>query len=149
MWPKELTGGVFDFWTVNLLFRLLPIVDVSASPMNCLVGHFDLERGKLQSVRLVIDTVNTRTEGGGRADFATDEIHLRFVPRSKVPQFFSLATPIEVSGTFNDYRFGVRPADAFGTAARWVASPVVVPFQRLVGERVPRDGSDVCANPGR
>ena len=65
VWPKELTGGVFDFWTVNLLFRLLPIVDTSASPMNCLVGHFDLERGKLQSVRLVIDTVNTRTEGGG------------------------------------------------------------------------------------
>ena len=149
VWPKELTGGVFDFWTVNLLFRLLPIVDTSASPMNCLVGHFDLERGKLQSVRLVIDTVNTRTEGGGRADLATDEIHLRFVPRPKVPQFFSFAPPIEVSGTFNDYRFGVRPADAFGTAARWVASPIVVPFQRLVGERVPRDGSDVCANPGR
>ena len=149
VWPKELTGGVFDFWTVNLVFRLLPIVDVSASPMNCLVGHFDLERGKLQSVRLVIDTVNTRTEGGGRADFATDELHLRFVPRSKVPQFFSLATPVEVNGTFNDYRFGVRPTDAFGTAARWVASPIVVPIQRLVGERVPRDGSDVCANPGR
>jgi hypothetical protein len=149
VWPKELTGGVFEFWTVNLLFRLLPIVDVSASPMNCLVGHFDLERGKLRSVRLVIDTVNARTEGGGRADLATDEIHLRFVPRAKVPQFFSFAPPIEVSGTFNDYRFGVRPVDAFGTAARWVASPIVVPIQRLVGERVPRDGSDVCANPAR
>ena len=65
-------------------------------------------------MRLVIDTVNTRTEGSGRADFATDEIHLRFVPRPKVPQFFSFAPPIEVSGTFDDYRFGVRPADAFG-----------------------------------
>jgi hypothetical protein len=71
------------------------------------------------------------------------------VPRPKVPQFFSLATPIEVSGTFEDYRFSVRRSDAFGTAARWVASPVVVPIQRLVGERIPADGRDVCANPGR
>jgi hypothetical protein len=131
------------------MFRLLPIIDVSASPMNCLVGQFDLDRGRLQSVRLVIDTVNTRTEGGGRADLATDEVSLRFVPRAKVPQFFSLATPIEVSGTFDDYRFGVRPADAFGTALRWIASPVVVPIQRLAGERIPPDGRDVCANPGR
>jgi hypothetical protein len=149
VWPEELTGGAFDFWTVNLLFRLLPIVDVSASKMNCMVGHFDLERGRLQSVRLVIDTVNTRTEGAGRADFATDEVYLRFVPRPKVPQFFSLATPVEVTGTFENYRFGVRPADAFGTAVRWVASPIVVPIQRLAGERIPPDGRDVCANPGR
>ena len=95
------------------------------------------------------DTASTRTEGSGTAEFATSEVSLRFVPRPKVPQFFSLATPVEVSGTFDDFRFGVRPADAFGTAARWVASPVVVPIQRLVGERVPGDGRDVCANPGR
>ena len=48
---------------MNLLFRLLPFIDVSASPMNCIVGQFDLEHGKLRSRRLVIDTVNTRTEG--------------------------------------------------------------------------------------
>jgi hypothetical protein len=149
VWPQRMQARVFDLWAANLLFRLLPIIDVTASPMNCMVGQFDLERGRLQSVRLVIDTVNTRTEGGGRADFATDEVHLRFVPRPKVPQFFSLATPIEVSGTFNDYSFGVRTADVFGTAVRWVASPVVVPIQRLVGERIPADGRDVCANPGR
>ncbi|HTO48244.1 MAG TPA: AsmA-like C-terminal region-containing protein [Burkholderiales bacterium] len=149
LWPKRLQARVFDLWSANLLFRLLPLIDVSASPMNCMVGRFDLEHGTLRSRRLVIDTVNTRTEGSGTADFATSEVSLRFVPRPKVPQFFSLATPIEVSGTFEDYRFGVRPADAFGTAARWVASPVVVPIQRLVGERIPADGRDVCANPGR
>ena len=148
VWPKELTGGVFDLWSVNLLFRLLPLISTSASPMNCIAGQFDLEQGKLRSRRLVIDTASTRTEGSGTAEFATSEVSLRFVPRPKVPQFFSLATPVEVSGTFDDFRFGVRPADAFGTAARWVASPVVVPIQRLVGERVPGDGRDVCANPG-
>ncbi len=96
VWPKRLQARVFDLWSANLLFRLLPLIDVSASPMNCMVGHFDLEHGTLRSRRLVIDTVNTRTDGSGTADFATSEVNLRFVPRAKVPQFFSLATPIEV-----------------------------------------------------
>ncbi|MGE5792457.1 MAG: hypothetical protein ACM36B_07180, partial [Bacteroidota bacterium] len=149
VWPERFTGGAFDLWTANLLFRLLPIIDVSASSMNCFMGQFDLVQGRLESRRIAIDTVNTRTEGSGTADFATDALHLRFVPRSKVPQFFSLATPVEVNGTFEDYRFAVRRVDALGTAARWVASPVVVPIQRLVGERIPPDGRDVCQSPGR
>ena len=149
VWPERARGGVFDLWSVNLLFRLLPFIDASASLMNCVAGRFDLEHGKLRSQRLVIDTMNTRTEGSGVLDFATSDLNLRFVPRSKVPQFFSLATPVEATGTFENYRFGIRRADALGTAARWVASPVVVPIQRLVGEPVPPDGSDVCVSPGR
>ena len=149
VWPERVRGGAFDLWAVNLLFRLLPFVDASTSLMNCVVGQFDLEHGKLRSQRLVIDTVNTRTEGSGTADFATSEVNLRFVPRPKVPQFFSLATPVEASGTFEDYQFSIRRADALGTAARWVASPVVVPIQRLVGQRIPADGGDVCVDPGR
>jgi uncharacterized protein involved in outer membrane biogenesis len=149
VWPERFTGGAFDLWAANLLFRLLPVIDVTASPMNCFAGQFDLVQGRLESQRIVIDTVNVRTEGSGWADFGSSELHLRFVPRPKVPQFFSLATPVEVNGTFEDYRFGVRRVDALGTAARWVASPVVVPIQRLVGERIPRDGRDVCQNPRR
>jgi uncharacterized protein involved in outer membrane biogenesis len=149
LWPDRVRIRTIDLWSANLLFRLLPIIDVTASEVNCIVGHFDLERGRLESRRLIIDTVNTRTVGGGFVDLGTDEVRLRFVPRAKVPQFFSLATPIEVRGTTADYRFGVRPADMFGTAARWVASPVVVPIQRLAGERIPPDGADACANPGR
>ena len=149
LWPERWTGGVFDLWAANLLFRLLPIINVSASPVNCMVGHFDLERGRLDSVRLAIDTASTRTEGGGWADFGSSTVELRFVPRPKVPQFFSLATPVEARGTFDEYRFSVRPADAFVTALRWAASPVVVPVQRAFGARIPGDGSDLCANPGR
>jgi hypothetical protein len=149
VWPKRMTGGGFDLWTANLLFRLLPIIDVSASPLNCVVGHFDLAGGRLESRRIVIDTVNTRTEGSGSADFATEALRLRFVPRPKVPQFFSLATPVEVAGTFDDYAFGLRTADVLATAVRWAASPIVVPIQRLAGPRIPPDGSDVCVSPAR
>jgi hypothetical protein len=149
VWPERVTGSVFDFWTVNVLFRLLPFFDASASYVNCAVGQFDLERGRLQSLRLLVDTANSRTQGSGTADFATSEIRLRFVPRPKVPQFFSLATPVELSGTFDDYRIRVRPTDVLGTLGQWVTSLVTVPFQRMFGARIPADGHDVCANPGR
>jgi hypothetical protein len=98
-------------------------------------------------VRLTIDTESTRTEGGGRADFTTDAIQLRLVPRPKVAQFFSLATPIEVTGTFEDYRISVLPADTIGTAVRWASSPALVPIQRIAEGRVPADGRDVCGGP--
>jgi uncharacterized protein involved in outer membrane biogenesis len=149
VWPRHVTGGVFDLWAANMLFRLLPFVDSSASPLNCAVGEFDLAEGTLRSVRLTIDTVNTRTEGGGRADFATDAIQLRLVPRPKVAQFFSLATPIEVAGTFEDYRISVLPADTLGTAVRWASSPALVPLQRITDARLPADGRDVCGDPRR
>jgi hypothetical protein len=149
LWPQEMTGGVFDLWAANMLFRLLPFVDSTASPLNCVVGEFDLAAGVLRSVRLTIDTESTRTEGGGRADFATDAIQLRLVPRPKVAQFFSLATPIEVTGTFDDYRIGVLPADTVGTAVRWASSPALVPIQRIADGRLPADGRDVCGDPRR
>jgi hypothetical protein len=149
VWPQRVTGGPIDLWAMNLLLRVLPFVDTSASPMNCVAGKFDLEHGKLQSRRLLIDTLNTRTEGTGTLDFATGEFRLRFAPRPKVPQFFSLATPVQVGGTFEDFRFSIRPGDVLGTAARWVASPIVAPLQRLAGERVPTDGRDVCVTSTR
>ena len=149
VWPQRLRAGALDLRSASLLISLLPFVEPGASFMNCTVGQFDLKDGTLHSVRLVIDTTNTRAEGAGTISFGTDEIQLRIVPRPKVPQFFSRATSFDVSGTFDDYRFSARTADVLAMAARWVVSPVVVPIQRLVTEPVPADGRDVCANPGR
>jgi uncharacterized protein involved in outer membrane biogenesis len=149
VWPKRLQAGALDLRSASLLISLLPFVERGVSFMNCTVGQFDLKDGTLHSVRLVIDTTNTRAEGAGTVSFATDEIRLRIAPRPKVPQFFSRATPFDVSGTFADYRFSARTADVLGMAVRWVASPVVVPIQRLLTEPAPADGHDVCSNPGR
>ena len=149
VWPQRLQAGALDLRSAGLLISLLPFVEPGVSFMNCTVGQFDLKDGTLHSVRLVIDTTNTRAEGAGTISFGTDEIRLRIAPRPKVPQFFSRATPFDVSGTFDDYRFNARAADVLGMAARWVVSPVVVPIQRLLTEPPPADGRDVCANPGR
>jgi len=149
IWPRRVNANVFDFWTVNLLLRLLPFVQIGESSINCAVGQFDLDRGRFQAVRLTIDTGRSRTEGDGWIDLGADEVFLRLTPRPKVPQFFSLATPVEVRGTLDDYGIRLRPAGVLGTAVQWVTSLVTVPFQRAFGTRIPEDGHDVCENPGR
>jgi hypothetical protein len=149
VWPGHLSAGGFDLWAANMLLRLLPFVDQRASLVNCVVGKFGLEDGTLRSERLTIDTANTRTEGGARLDLASDDIHVRLVPRSKVPQFFSLATPIEITGTVTDFGISVLPEDRLATVARWASSPALVPIQRIAEERLPPDGLDVCGQPWR
>ena len=65
-------------------------------------------------------------------------------PKAKKPEFFSLATPIEVKGTFTDYKVGVKPGGLIGTAIRFITSPVVVPIQRVFTERASEDGKAAC-----
>ncbi len=149
VWPKRLDWGVFDLWAVNLLRSLLPIFRTSESLVNCVIGHFDLNHGQLRSRRLVIDTTATRIAGHVDADFASERMELRFVPRHKAPRLVSFATPVEVRGTFDNYRFTLRPTDFLGTAWQWVTSLVTVPMSWFGAGRIPADGHDVCANPGR
>lgn len=144
VWPERLRAGAFDLWATNLLVALLPAVDPNASRVNCAIGEFDLKDGKLESRRLLIDTTHTRAEGGGKADFATERIQLRLAPQPKTPQFFSLATPVEVTGTFDKYDIHVSGADVLATVARWLSAVIVVPIQKLTMERPPADGGDVC-----
>ncbi len=113
------------------------------------IGQFDLNHGQLRSQELVIDTTSNRVAGHASADFASGRIDLLFVPRHKTPRLFSLATPVEVRGTFDNYRISLRPADFLGTAWQWVTSLVTVPMSWFGAERIPADGHDVCANPGR
>jgi hypothetical protein len=150
VWPRNLGAGVFDLWAVNLFLALLPEVDPSAgSQVNCAFGRFDLNDGTLKDEALVIDTSRVRVAGRGGVDFGDETLGFRFEPRAKAPQPFSLATPIEVTGTLTDFRVGPSAGDVLATVPRFLGSLFLVPFQWLGVELVPRDGSDVCADPLR
>lgn len=150
VWPQRMQAGIFDLWAVNLLVALTPVVDPSlASRINCAVGHFDLKQGKLDAQRLLMDTSRMRVIGQGGADFGSEAIGLRLAPRPKEPQFFSLATPVAVGGTFNAYEIQLSPWDVAETVFRQLASVAIVPFQWLFAERLPADGNDVCASAAR
>ena len=150
VWPERIAADAFDLWAVNVFVALLPAVDSSkSSRVNCAVGRFDLKDGKLTEDRLVLDTSRMRVNGHGRVDFDTEQIELRMQPRAKRAQFFSLQTPVDVRGTLEDFKVGVRGEDVAATVIRFFTSVIVVPFQQFRQGRAPQDGQDVCADPLR
>jgi uncharacterized protein involved in outer membrane biogenesis len=150
VWPKNLKAGVFDLWAVNVFVAMLPAVDPdAASVVNCAVARFDITGGKLKHDAILIDTSRMRVTGAGGADFAGETLAFRMQPRSKTAQFFSLATPVGVEGTFTDFEVDVAPEDVLGTLGRFFGSIVTTPIELLRGRRMPQDGSDVCGEPMR
>ena len=148
VWPKNLPSGVFDLWAVNVLTALLPAIDPSnQSQVNCAIARFGLENGKLAQREFVIDTSQMRVTGNSSADFNDEKLSMRLQPQAKTAQFLSLATPIEVSGSFSKFQIGVRPGDVVETVVRLATSIVWVPIKKLFSEKVPVDGSDVCILP--
>ncbi len=148
VWPENMEAGIFDLWAVNLLVALASEVDPDkTSKVNCAVGRFDIANGKLSHKAILLDTSKIRVTGIGNADFADETLYLRMRPQAKEAQFLSLATPIEVDGTFDNFSIGVSPGDAFETVARLATSIIWVPLQKLSGKKLPAEGEDVCTSP--
>ena len=146
VWPRDFKSGIFDLWAVNLFVALLPAVDpASESKINCAVGRFNLRDGKLTQDEILMDTSRMRVSGVGKVDFATEELAFRLAPKAKSPQFFSLATPVQVTGKITDFKIGVAGSDLMETVGRFFTSVFVVPFEMLTQKDLPRDGADVCA----
>ncbi len=145
VWPQDMKAGVFDLWAVNLFLALLPTIDPkNESRVNCAIGRFALNEGKLTQKKLVIDTSKVRVTGHTAIDLAKEQLHMRLQPQAKTAQFLSLATPLEVKGSFSDYSIGPTAGDVFETVLRMATSIVWVPIQRLFSDKVPEDGGDVC-----
>ena len=148
IWPEDLEAGIFDLWAVNLFTAVVQAVDKEeTSKINCVIGQYSLEDGRLREDNMVIDTTRIRVRGEAKADFKKEDVYLYLKSRGKRPEFFSLATPIEVKGKFSDFQFGVAPAGLIGTTIRFGTSPVHVPLRRTFTKDLPPDGQDVCSAP--
>ena len=114
------------------------------SEINCVLGRWNMKEGLLQPDVFLIDTTKIRICGKGQVDFKKETIDLKMAPTPKKPEFFSLATPVEVRGNFDDFGVGVQAGGLIGTTVRFIASPVTVPLRRLFSKDLPGDGGDVC-----
>jgi uncharacterized protein involved in outer membrane biogenesis len=149
VWPEDFEADIFDLWAINILKAIIPRLDSGPqSRVNCVVGRFDISDGILHQDSLLMDTSRMRINGKARVNFKTEQVDLYLKPRGKRPEFFSLATPVQVKGKFSDFKPGIAPGGLFGTAIRFFTSPLHVPFRRLAGENLPEDGNDVCADSG-
>jgi len=147
LWPRNMRSGIFDLWAVNLFMALVPAVDPSKeSKVNCAIGRFDLREGKLTHDAILIDTSRMRVLGQGQVDFDSEQLDFRLAPKAKSAQFFSLATPVSATGTLTDPKIGVAPGGMAQTTVRLLTSVFVVPLQKLMQGKLPRDGSDICSS---
>jgi hypothetical protein len=145
VWPQNMQSGIFDMWAVNVLVALVPAVDPDkASKVNCAIGRFELSDGKLTDRLILLDTSRMRVTGKGKANFTEENFELRMRPQAKTAQFLSLATPIQVSGSFNNFKIGVSPGGILETIGRVLTSIIWVPLQAIGGKKLPADGQDVC-----
>jgi hypothetical protein len=145
IWPEDLEAGLIDLWAVNLFTAILPQVDKEkTSKVNCIIGRYSLKDGLLRENKMVIDTTRMRVKGDVKVDFKKEDVYLYLKSSGKRPEFFSLATPIEVKGKIADFKIGVAPGGLIGTSIRFITSPLHVPLRRLFSKDLPPGGGDVC-----
>lgn len=141
---ENLKAGIIDLWAVNLLAAIVSKKDENESTINCVIGYWTMQDGVLTPDVLVIDTTEIRICGKGSIDFGEQQISLNVAPTPKRPEFFSLATPIKVQGSFENFGLGIQSGGLVGTVFKFVTSPMHVPISRLAKQALPEDGSDVC-----
>lgn len=144
---ENLKAGIIDLWAVNVIAAVISNEKEDASKINCVVGRLTLKDGLIKPNVLVIDTSKIRICGKGQVDFKEELIDLKMAPIAKRPEYFSLATPIEVKGKFTDFGVGIQAGGLVGTAVKFIVSPVTTTLKRIVGTELPADGKDVCATP--
>ena len=144
-WPQNFEAGVLDLWSANLVLAILPTPEVGeVSRLNCLVTRFDIEDGLMKSRTTLLDTTDTVIRGRGTIDLKNEQLDLRVWPQAKREKFFSVSTPVSMTGPFDDFQIGVETAGFIGTAIKWYTALIYVPFKWLTGERFEADGTSTC-----
>ena len=144
-WPENLASGIIDLWAVNLITVLSEKVDDDpSSTLNCMVARFDLEDGLMQEKAIFLDTTRMSVSADAAIDFKGQTIDVLAAPTAKRPEYFSLATPVKVRGTFSDFGIGVNKLSLAKTAVSFITSPITVTFKRLFAGKVPEDGLAAC-----
>ncbi|WP_303553585.1 AsmA family protein [Agarivorans sp. 3_MG-2023] len=145
VWPQQFEAGIMDLWAVSLASAVVPELDDSEkSVLNCVVAVFDSKDGQLAQNVLLADTSRMRVLGETQVDFDQQQVNMILRPQAKRAQIFGLSTPVQVSGSFEDFKIGVASGGLIGTTLRFVTSPVVSPLRWIVEAPLDADGSELC-----
>lgn len=144
-WPENLRSGIVDLWAVNLIQVLSEKVDDEPnSTLNCAVARFYMDDGLVRERAIFLDTTRMSVNGDASIDFKSETIDVLAAPRAKQPEFFSLATPVKIHGTFSDFGLGINKVSLAKSVVSFITSPITVPFRRLFSGKVPADGKVAC-----
>jgi uncharacterized protein involved in outer membrane biogenesis len=143
--PKNFSAGIIDLWAVNLVSAIMDKeTEKDKSEVNCLIMRFGMDDGIMQDKIVYMDTTNMLVAGEAKVNFQEETIDMKLAPKAKKPEFFSLATPIKINGTFEDFGLNLSMGSLVGTVISFITSPVHVPIRRIMVNELPRDGKDAC-----
>lgn len=145
LWPGDMDASLFDMWAVSVLTSLMSEVDKAEhSKVNCIVVGFEAEAGVMRQKVIFADTSEMRIGGKAKIDFRDRTIEIYAAPKAKKPQFFSLATPVGMTGTFDKYGISLNPIELTATAVSFITSPLHVPVRSLFAKDKEVDGEQAC-----
>ncbi|MGD9021908.1 MAG: AsmA family protein [Lysobacterales bacterium] len=143
--PKHFSSGVIDLWAVNLLSAIMDkSTEKDQSEINCVVVRFRMEEGLMEEKAIYLDTSNMRIAGKSDINFKTRELEIKLAPKAKKPEFFSVAIPIQVRGSFDDFGLKIGALPMVGQVISFVTSPFHVPVRRIFTKEAPADGIEAC-----
>ncbi|KMV28384.1 AsmA protein [Photobacterium swingsii] len=144
-WPEAFEADLIDLWAVNLTDAILPsFTDENNSVLNCVAAGVDIRDGNIKQRNMLLDTTRIQVNGKFDASYQDRSFDLYLRPQSKKAQIFSLQTPIEVHGQFDDFNLNVPLSAIFETSVRFTTSPVISPIRWLIEKPLERDGSKTC-----
>ncbi len=143
--PEAMNADLFELWAINVISSLLKSTDKdNASKVNCVIGRFIIDDGLMKEKLIYADTSKMRMVGTAEANFKARTIAVNLTPKAKKAEFFSLATPVGLSGHFDKFRLKISPLGLTKTLVSFVTSPVHVPVRRLFTRGLPEDGIEAC-----
>lgn len=88
-----------DALALDVLRQLAPWTKEKDTQLRCLVSRFTVADGMAHSESLLFDTDSMTVGGQGSVNLASEALDFTMTPRPKDASLFSLALPIDVSGT--------------------------------------------------
>lgn len=143
--PENFSAGIIDLWAVNLLAAIMDkSTEKDESKMNCVVVRLGIEDGLMEEKAIYLDTSNMHIAGKSKINFKTRELEIKLAPKGKQPEFFSMAIPIQVKGSFEDFGLKIGVLRMSGQIVSFATSPFHVPIRRIFTGEVPADGIEAC-----
>lgn len=131
--PGNFDATVFDLWAVNLLDSVSKKMDDEPRSMvNCMLARFRLQDGIMKDQLIFMDTTRMSIDGEATIDFNKERITLEASPEAKKPEYFSLAVPVKVSGSFEDWRLKIGAIRTLVAGTSFITSPFHVTLKRLL-----------------
>lgn len=120
------SGGLRNSFAEFLMADLTKLISFGgtgdATRINCLAGHFDIDKGIASTNSLVMDTPGAAILGTGNINLGAETLHMRVDSKSKQVSLAALAVPMLISGSLQHPSIAPDAVGALANTGDFVAN---------------------------